>query len=62
MSTDLLEKDDEISRLKMEVSTSNMRSKEQFESRLRDELEERERQFNKLSSDYNTLRSMVTML
>ena len=46
----------------MELSTSSLRNKEQFESRLRDELEERERQFNKLTSDYNTLKSTLTML
>ena len=62
MNYQLTEKDDEISRLTVEISSINTRNRDMADNRFREEIEDRERQINKLNTDFMSLKSTLSIL
>ena len=57
-----MEKDDQISSLTMEINNINMRSREMADNRFRDELEDKDRQINKVNAEYMSLKTTLSIL
>jgi predicted nuclease with TOPRIM domain len=59
---ELMEKDDQISKLSLEINTITLRNKEQYDSKYTEEIMEREKQLSKLNAEYQSLKSNVSMI
>lgn len=57
-----MEKDDQISSLTMEINNINMRSREMADNRFRDELEDKDRQINKVNAEFMSLKTTLSIL
>ena len=57
-----MEKDDQISSLTMEINNINMRNREAADNRFRDELEDKDRQINKVNAEYMSLKTTLSIL
>ena len=57
-----MEKDDQISSLTMEINNINMRNREMADNRFRDELEDKDRQINKVNAEYMSLKTTLSIL
>ena len=57
-----MEKDDQISSLTMEINNINMRNREMADNRFRDELEDKDRQINKVNAEFMSLKTTLSIL